>query len=51
MEKDQVSKVGEGIEIEVSEEIETVKSFDDMNLKEELLKGVYAYGFDWPSAV
>jgi len=27
------------------------KSFDDMNLKDELLRGIYAYGFESPSAI
>lgn len=30
---------------------ETVDSFDEMNLKSELLRGVYAYGFERPSAI
>jgi translation initiation factor 4A len=30
---------------------ETVDSFDDMSLKSELLRGVYAYGFERPSAI
>ena len=30
---------------------EVVESFDDMNLKENLLRGIYAYGFEKPSAV
>ncbi|RQM06943.1 hypothetical protein DH86_00000082 [Scytalidium sp. 3C] len=30
---------------------ETVDSFDAMNLKPELLRGVYAYGFERPSAI
>jgi len=28
-----------------------VDSFDDMNLKEDLLRGIYAYGFEKPSAI
>lgn len=28
-----------------------VENFDDMNLKENLLRGVYAYGFEKPSAI
>lgn len=28
-----------------------VDSFDDMNLKDELLRGIYAYGFEKPSAI
>ena len=30
---------------------EVVTSFDDMHLKDELLRGVYAYGFEKPSAI
>lgn len=30
---------------------EVVPNFDDMNLKEELLRGIYAYGFESPSAI
>lgn len=26
-------------------------NFDDMHLKEELLRGIYAYGFEKPSAI
>jgi hypothetical protein len=28
-----------------------VASFDDMNLKDDLLRGIYAYGFEKPSAI
>ncbi|XP_065887274.1 eukaryotic initiation factor 4A-I-like [Dysidea avara] len=30
---------------------EIVEKFDDMNLREELLRGIYAYGFEKPSAI
>lgn len=30
---------------------EVVDNFDDMNLREELLRGIYAYGFEKPSAI
>jgi translation initiation factor 4A len=30
---------------------EITDSFDNMNLKAELLRGVYAYGFERPSAI
>ena len=30
---------------------EVVSSFDDMNLKDDLLRGIYAYGFEKPSAI
>lgn len=31
--------------------LQVVDNFDDMNLKEELLRGIYAYGFEKPSAI
>ena len=30
---------------------EIVDNFDDINLKESLLRGIYAYGFEKPSAI
>ena len=30
---------------------QVVDNFDDMQLKEELLRGIYAYGFEKPSAI
>ena len=30
---------------------QVVDNFDDMNLKELLLRGIYAYGFEKPSAI
>ncbi len=30
---------------------EVTDNFDDMQLKEELLRGIYAYGFEKPSAI
>ncbi len=36
---------------ETTEEIEVYQGFDDMGIREDLLKGIYAYGFDKPSAV
>ncbi len=30
---------------------QVVASFDDMNLKDDLLRGIYAYGFEKPSAI
>jgi hypothetical protein len=37
--------------IESSEKLEIIQSFDELLLREELLRGVFAYGFDKPSAV
>merc|ERR1712042_316650 len=30
---------------------EVCENFDDMSLREELLRGIYAYGFEKPSAI
>jgi len=43
-----------GENTEVAQEQPTfaiVTSFDDMNLKDDLLRGIYAYGFEKPSAI
>jgi ATP-dependent RNA helicase len=37
--------------IESTEDLEVVKSFDDLGFREELLRGIYAYGYTKPSAV
>ncbi|KAJ3220269.1 translation initiation factor eIF4A [Dinochytrium kinnereticum] len=47
--KDQLNDVPQG-EIESNWD-EVVDSFDDMSLREELLRGIYAYGFERPSAI
>lgn len=36
---------------ETSEDCKVYSNFDDMHLKDDLLRGVYAYGFERPSAV
>lgn len=41
----------DGMQFETSEDIEIYPSFDSMNIKEDLLRGIYAYGFERPSAV
>eukprot|EP00127_Corallochytrium_limacisporum_P004956 Clim_evm30s195 gene=Clim_evmTU30s195 len=42
----------EGIDGEIeSNWDEVIDSFDEMNLKEDLLRGIYAYGFEKPSAI
>ena len=39
-------------EIEISSNWEeSTSKFDDMDLKEDLLRGIYAYGFEKPSAI
>ncbi|CAH8514321.1 unnamed protein product [Heterobilharzia americana] len=39
------------IEFETSENIEVIPSFDSMCLRDDLLRGIYAYGFERPSAI
>lgn len=41
----------EGVHFETSKGVKIVSSFDNMGLKEELLRGLYAYGFEKPSAI
>jgi ATP-dependent RNA helicase len=36
---------------ETSEDVQVVESFDELGLKEDLLRGVYSYGFEKPSAI
>jgi ATP-dependent RNA helicase len=36
---------------ETSEEIQIFPTFESMKLREELIRGIFAYGFDRPSAV
>ena len=38
-------------EIITSDEVETYNSFEEMDINEKLLKGIYAYGFDKPSKI
>ena len=38
-------------DFETSEGVEVVPSFDNMGLREDLLRGIYAYGFERPSAI
>ncbi|KAK5898609.1 hypothetical protein CesoFtcFv8_008167 [Champsocephalus esox] len=39
------------VEFETSEEVDVTPTFDTMGLREDLLRGVYAYGFEKPSAI
>lgn len=42
---------GKQMIFETSEDIEVSSTFQEMGLREELLKGVFCYGFEKPSAV
>jgi len=45
--KDDITK----IQFETSEEVDVTPTFDSMGLREDLLRGIYAYGFEKPSAI
>ena len=43
---------GDGsLEFETSKGVKVVNSFDAMNLRQDLLRGIYSYGFEKPSAI
>lgn len=39
------------MQFETSEDVDVLPTFDSMNLNEDLLRGIYAYGFERPSAI
>ena len=41
----------ESLSFETSKGVKVLTSFDQMSLKEDLLRGLYAYGFEKPSAI
>merc|ERR1712226_1526822 len=52
----QNDNVNDGIKDDISTQIEStwtevVDNFDDMSLRENLLRGIFAYGFEKPSAI
>ena len=50
--EDVVVKEGESEATEIAENyVEVVSNFGDLDLKEDLLRGIYAYGFEQPSAI
>jgi translation initiation factor 4A len=49
--KDGDSKGEDGEKKDTTTWDKIVTSFDDMNLKDDLLRGIYAYGFEKPSAI
>ena len=42
---------GENLTFETSAGVEVVGSFDAMGIRDELLRGIYGYGFEKPSAI
>lgn len=49
--KNRIHSSSKNMVFETSEEVKVHPTFDSMNLKENLLRGIYFYGFDKPSAV
>jgi len=41
----------ENLTFETSPGVEVVSSFDQMGIKDDLLRGIYGYGFEKPSAI
>jgi len=41
----------DAVDFETSEDVEVCPTFDAMNLNENLLRGIYSYGFEKPSAI
>eukprot|EP01147_Barroeca_monosierra_P001461 gene1461-4620_t len=39
------------LEFETSKDVEVIPTFDALGLREDLLRGIYAYGFERPSAI
>lgn len=50
---DQMSKnnIKEHVKSEQDDDVKSYKTFEEMNLKRNLLKGIYAYGFQHPSLI
>jgi superfamily II DNA/RNA helicase len=46
-----LTQVIDRMEFSTSKEVTVAPTFEDMHLKENLLRGIYAYGYESPSAV
>jgi len=44
-------KVDNKLSFETSEDVTVVETFEKMGLKEDLLRGIFSYGFEKPSAI
>jgi superfamily II DNA/RNA helicase len=47
----QLTQPADRMEFSTSKEVTVAPTFEDMHLKENLLRGIYAYGYESPSAV
>ncbi|KAJ3394349.1 RNA helicase [Chytriomyces hyalinus] len=46
-----IDRTDDKLEFETSTSVKMVSTFDQMGLKEDLLRGIYAYNFEKPSAI
>lgn len=46
-----LTQITDRMEFSTSKEVTVAPTFEDMHLKENLLRGIYAYGYESPSAV
>jgi len=51
MSKSETSEVKGPIHEDYETSVDVIDSFDDMGLKEDILRGIYSYGFEKPSAI
>jgi ATP-dependent RNA helicase len=49
--KPAIAEGDESMEFETSKGVKVVSSFDAMGLREDLLRGIYQFGFEKPSAI
>ncbi|PNY09382.1 DEAD-box ATP-dependent RNA helicase 2-like protein [Trifolium pratense] len=49
--KDDLQRGSIDMDLETTEGVKTFKSFEEMGIKDNLLRGIYQYGFDKPSAI
>ena len=45
------ANAAEELEFETTEGIKAIASFEEMGIKDDLLRGIYQYGFEKPSAI
>lgn len=51
MDREKKRRVPSRTDFETSEGVRVIKSFEEMHLRDDVLRGLYAYGFEKPSAI
>lgn len=51
MDREKKRRVPSRTDFETSEGVRAIKSFEEMHLRDDVLRGLYAYGFEKPSAI